>query len=95
MSKPFSCHNEFDKNKLLCTVNSLEQFGVIKNRLDLYNIKYSEKTYGNHRMLLFIYQILFRSQAIYGLNGEHDMNYSIYVDVAVYEQAKITIIDLL
>lgn len=46
-------------------------------------------------MLLFIYQILFRSQAIYGLNGEHDMNYSIYVDVAVYEQAKITIIDLL
>ena len=95
MPKPFSRHNEFDKNKLLCTVNSLEQFGLIKNRLDSKNIKYLEKSHGNQRMLMFIYQIFFHSQAIYGLNGEHDMKYSIYVDEEVYDQAKIIIIDLL
>lgn len=46
-------------------------------------------------MMMFIYQIFFHSQANYGLNGEHDMKYSIYVDEAVYDQAKIIIIDLL
>ena len=86
MPKPFSHHNEFDKNKLLCTVNSLEQFGLIK---------YLEKSHGNQRMMMFIYQIFFHSRANYGLNGEHDMKYSIFVDEAVYDQAKIIIIDLL
>lgn len=95
MPKPFSHNNEFDNKKLLCTVNSLEQFGLIKNRLDSKNIKYLEKTQGNQSMQKFIYQIFLHSQANYGMNGEHDMNYSIYVDEAVYDQAKIIIIDLL
>lgn len=95
MSKFFYRNNEFDKNKLICSVNSLEQFGLIKNRLNQNNIKFFEKTSGKQRILLFIYQIFFHNQAMYGLNGEHDIKYSIYVDESVYDQAKTIISDLL
>lgn len=32
---------------------------------------------------------------MYGLNGEHDIKYSIYVDESFYDQAKTIISDLI
>ena len=59
MLKFFNRNNEFDKNKLICSVNSLEQFGLIKNRLNQNNIIFFEKISGKQHILLFIYQIFF------------------------------------
>lgn len=78
--------------KQLYKTNSLETFVAIKKKLEDHEIKYFVKTKGNHRLGLFLVQLFTSSTATYGMSGEHDFYYYIYVSQQDYEQAKSLII---
>ena len=76
------------QNKLLYTTTSLEEFVAIKNKLQNKSIKFSEQTKKNNKTGLFLFQLFSSSTATAGMNGEHDINYCIFVDEQDYQKAQ-------
>lgn len=75
------------ERKILYSGTSLELFLTIKNKLDSNGVKYFETHKKNDSWLRFILQLIFIGTGSYGMNGEHVMHYSIYVNVEDYLKA--------
>lgn len=74
--------------KLLYQTNSLEKWLTVKKKLQDNGIEYFEKRKSNAKTGLFLLQLFTSSMATYGLNGEHESDYIIYVKEEDFERAK-------
>ena len=74
--------------KLLYQTNSLEKWLIVKKKLQDDGIEYFEKRKSNGKTGLFLLQLFISSMATYGLYGEHESDYIIYVKEEDFERAK-------